>query len=982
MSFVIRLQADRDAFVALSIEISGLVCTMTLVAISVLFSLFCHVAALPPPMPQPLITIGLQSILGPLEQWGPTLNAYLTNNTPYTFNVIPYSNDSLMVADAKAQNLQLTLAGPVQYLCLALAGSTSDGVAEVVSASRMNGAPVERLAGAIVTTASSKLASLQDLRGKTVLTGPIASLASFAAQWSVLLANGIDLFRDFKAVYLQANTTQILPDLLAGVGDVAFVGGGFIERFYPNSTLFQVLNPLPVDDAYPYKHSTPLYPNVVMSALDTIPYTVRKTIAEALFSISPDSHVAEAGLYYEFTPLGAYTQIRTLMAQLGLLNNMTQCRTIADLADLVVCPSGYVKDINYQSGCAAEGVACPDGYQCICSPCNRVIRHSELLGLRPQAFIGVMVVVGLILLLAMFIMLRLCSLWTRPDPYNDLALESAEIIGQSSTGPVFGTTWKGQPVAVKRLFPRFRGPHSVFDGDPRDGCAGQWKGLAEGFLMSVMECFCITTTNSANIAHIKQRMHVHSANILPILGYSRGRYRSEAIAIMPRVMTGTIGDLMAGQTYSNDIGNVLSIAGDVANAISFFHSTSAPVVGKSLKPHHLFVDESFRTLLGISFRPPNPQSVWAPPECVKGLSPWTKEADIYAFSMLLYTLVQGQFPFEGRRSADLLSAVKVADEDTVLDARPPLATDSPFNALIQQCWAQDPQERPTIADVKGTLAGIGACRPSRPSVSLSKREQGQTTSSGLLQGMFPDHVRKLLEQGLPVPTEQFACVTIFFSDIKGFTEIASVLKPAAVKSLLDALYTFMDTCAEDFQVHKMETIGDGFVAVTNVMKNQPDHAPRMAAFALAALAGASKIPVNPDLPSGPKIQLRIGLHSGPVCAGVVGKKNLRYCLFGNNMNIASRMESCGEPGRIQLSRAAASLIAKDPELVRFVKPRAGFVDVKGQGQMSTCWLTCGGMQPRRSDDDRMPRSRRDSFLQSLSEGARQSLDERPPRLNE
>lgn len=138
-----------------------------------------------------------------------------------------------------------------------------------------------------------------------------------------------------------------------------------------------------------------------------------------------------------------------------------------------------------------------------------------------------------------------------------------------------------------------------------------------------------------------------------------------------------------------------------------------------------------------------------------------------------------------------------------------------------------------------------------------------------------------------------------------------------------------------------------FVAVTNLMKPQPDHAARMARFALDVIQGIKNLPINPDIPNGPSIELRVGIHSGEVAAGVVGVKNLRYCLFGHSMNIASRMESSGEPGKIQLTTQAANMVRLDLALQHRVVRRPGMVDVKGQGRMCTYWLlTDTGMQEK------------------------------------
>ncbi|KAK9826914.1 hypothetical protein WJX74_000050 [Apatococcus lobatus] len=884
--------------------------------------------------------VGLQSILGP--QWNDTFGPYLSNSTQYNFETVTYTNDAMMLQDAATGFLNLTFAGPVQYLCLALAAATSDGIAELVSSSYIDGSPVEKLAGSIVTMANSSVRSIGDLHGRVVLAGPISSLTTFAAQWSVVIQGGLDLFRDTRGVFLQPNITLILPHLMAGVGDAAFVPSSYLERYYPGSPMFRVVNPQ-TSPGFPYQHSTPLYPNAVLSALDTTPFFARRSIADALFAIPPNDTLAQQGAYYGFTPLGAYTQVRTVMAAVGLLNNRTQCRTIGDLTDLVQCPAGYAQVVNVGETCPAKGVACPEGYQCVCSPCLSTKPATRLLGMPPGAFGGVVAVIVVVGGLAAFVGLRACWLQTAADPYRELHLEKATVIGRSSTGPVFGTEWRGQAVAVKRLFPPPKGVVSVFDDDRDEQSCGQMKGPNARIIgLVLLECFFVQTASSRNVAKVQRRMHTHHSNIIPVIGPSSA----------------------SPQTWRG--------------GVQFFHGRNPAVVGKNIKPHHLFIDETLRTLIGVSFRAPNPQSLWAPPECVRGDSPWTKEADVYAFSMLLYTLVHRRLPFEGRRSKDLLEAVKDATEETVLDVRPPLTTDSPLNQLIRQCWAESPADRPTFAAIKEALVRMqgsgGGPRFSRPSTSDDRPQTEQPNL--LLQGMFPPHVRQQLELKMKPRPEVFEGVTIFFSDVVGFTEISSVLQPAGVARLLDNLYVFMDTCAEEFGVHKMETIGDGFVAVTNLMAKQEDHAPRMARFALAVMAGAGQFSVNPDVPDGPRLQLRAGMHSGAVAGAVVGTKNLRYNLFGNPMNIASRMESSGEPGKIQLTRETAALVARDPDMRHRVAHRPGLVDIKGQGKMRTCWLlTDRSLKERLSEElfqeqfgeDTKRRSRRQSFLAGLTE---------------
>lgn len=745
----------------------------------------------------------MQGILGGAQQWFPTYQDYLSNATGLSMIGQTYSNDTQMVSDARAGKVQFTFAGPVQYLCLALAGSTSDGIAELVSSSYIDGQPVEKLAGAIVVNMNSPISTITDLHNKVILTGPSSSLTTFAAQWSTLQQAGVSLFSDTRAVLLQQNITSILPDLAMNIGDAAFVPASYLERFYPGTSQFRVINSKNIT-GFPYQHSTPLYPNAVLSTLDTTPFNVRRAVAQALFDVQPTDKIASEGMYYGFTSLGAYTQVRTLMASLGLLDNATQCRSISSLYDLILCPPGYQKINAFASRCSQIQLACPPTYQCVCSPCQVIPTIRHYLGLTLAPFAITLAVIAAAACILIFIITRLFWLVAAHDPLEELMLANATIIGRSSTGPIFATTWQNNQVAVKRLSAISGWHKTIFDSKVNSCTRVRWRDAIS--CKRLLECFFIDTAPSKNIKKVRQRMQLHHSNIMPILGFSRGQYGEEAIVIMPRMMAGTISDLLASQAYTIDLQAILSIAQDVANAMNFFHNCEPSIIGKNVKPHHLFLDESLRTIVGVSWRPPNSSSLWAPPECMKG-APWSKEADVYAYSMLLYTLVTRKPPFEGKKSVELLDAIKDADEESVIDARPPLVESSPLNPLIQQCWAQNPSHRPSFEDIRRELQILSQAKGPRPGFATT--ESQSKTEGGLLEGMFPEHVMKLLKAKKPVPTESFPCVTIFFSDIKGFTSIASVMQPSAVKSMLNNLYTFMDTKAEEHHIHKLETIGDG-----------------------------------------------------------------------------------------------------------------------------------------------------------------------------
>jgi len=164
--------------------------------------------------------------------------------------------------------------------------------------------------------------------------------------------------------------------------------------------------------------------------------------------------------------------------------------------------------------------------------------------------------------------------------------------------------------------------------------------------------------------------------------------------------------------------------------------------------------------------------------------------------------------------------------------------------------------------------------------------------------------------------------------------------------MLDRLYTVFDRISHEHEVFKVETIGDAYMAVTNLVEDQhDDHALRIAEFALDAIAGAAATPIDVDDLSLGNITIRVGFHCGPVVASVVGTRNPRYCLFGDTVNISSRMESNSVPGQVHCSETAAKIlsrqitIAKRDRAVDLTLVSRGVMEIKGKGPMATFFVS-------------------------------------------
>ncbi|XP_068629207.1 uncharacterized protein [Battus philenor] len=272
--------------------------------------------------------------------------------------------------------------------------------------------------------------------------------------------------------------------------------------------------------------------------------------------------------------------------------------------------------------------------------------------------------------------------------------------------------------------------------------------------------------------------------------------------------------------------------------------------------------------------------------------------------------------------------------------------------LMRQCWSEAPDLRPDFPRIydlfrhmhRGRKINIvdsmfemlekysnnleELIKERTEQLDLEKKKTEQ-----LLNRMLPRSVAERLMAGSRVEPEEFEEVSIYFSDIVGFTELAARSTPVQVVDLLNDLYTTFDAAIEQYRVYKVETIGDAYMVVGGLPTRTPDHAESVATMALHLLHLAGRFRVR-HLPATP-LHLRIGLHSGPCCAAVVGLTMPRYCLFGDTVNTASRMESTGAAWRIQVSAATAErLMAAGGFRLR----SRGLRQIKGKGAMHTYWL--------------------------------------------
>jgi guanylate cyclase len=210
-----------------------------------------------------------------------------------------------------------------------------------------------------------------------------------------------------------------------------------------------------------------------------------------------------------------------------------------------------------------------------------------------------------------------------------------------------------------------------------------------------------------------------------------------------------------------------------------------------------------------------------------------------------------------------------------------------------------------------------------------QREDAQARADGLLLNILPVEVAEVLKVDQGRIARHYDEVSVLFADVVDFTPLAEALPPTGVVDLLDGLFTDFDDLVERHGVEKIKTIGDAYMVAAGVPRERPDHAHVLAELALEMSAVAERH-LRDD---GSALRLRIGINSGPVVAGVIGRRKFIYDLWGDAVNVASRMESQGTPGRIQVTESTYRLIRDTFEC----EPR-GEIEVKGKGLVRTWYL--------------------------------------------
>ncbi|WP_199245806.1 adenylate/guanylate cyclase domain-containing protein [[Phormidium] sp. ETS-05] len=212
---------------------------------------------------------------------------------------------------------------------------------------------------------------------------------------------------------------------------------------------------------------------------------------------------------------------------------------------------------------------------------------------------------------------------------------------------------------------------------------------------------------------------------------------------------------------------------------------------------------------------------------------------------------------------------------------------------------------------------------------LGKLKIEQQKSEDLLLNILPKQIAERLKEGQSTIADSFPNVSVLFADIVGFSKLATRVSPTQLVGMMNEVFSAFDYLADYYQLEKIKTIGDAYMVVAGLPVERSDHADAIANIALDMQSSIETINKN----SSETFRIRIGINSGPVVAGVIGKKKFLYDLWGDTVNTASRMESHGLPGRIHVTQFTYELLED-----KYVFEPRGEIEVKGKGKMSTYFL--------------------------------------------
>ncbi|EGT31147.1 CBN-GCY-4 protein [Caenorhabditis brenneri] len=404
---------------------------------------------------------------------------------------------------------------------------------------------------------------------------------------------------------------------------------------------------------------------------------------------------------------------------------------------------------------------------------------------------------------------------------------------------------------------------------------------------------------------------------------------SRYLAVWKMCSRGSLQDIISKGNFSMDYFFMFCMIRDIAEGMNYLHKSSLRVHG-NIRSATCLVNDSWQVKLadyGLEFlqnemeRPVKTRLLWMAPEVLRANIPvdqMAPSADVYSFAIVASEILTKKEAYDLHKRKEgyeeIVYLIKKGGSDLL---RPNLYTDVEVNqtllALVRDCWSENPKDRPASEDICKTLFDMtprtkdnlmdhvfSMLEDYTSSLELEVEERTKELklekkkSDILLGRMLPKQVAERLKAGQAVEPESFDMVTVFFSDLVKFTDLATKCSPFQVVNLLNEVFSNFDEIIEKHDVYKVQLLQS--LKMTGSVFRQ------IVEMSLQFMEFCKNFRI-PHLPR-EKVQLRIGVNCGPCVAGVVGLSMPRYCLFGDTVNTASRMESNGKPSLIHMTEAA------------------------------------------------------------------------------
>lgn len=341
-----------------------------------------------------------------------------------------------------------------------------------------------------------------------------------------------------------------------------------------------------------------------------------------------------------------------------------------------------------------------------------------------------------------------------------------------------------------------------------------------------------------------------------------------------------------------------------------------------------------------------------------------QQSDIYSLAIVMHELFERTGPF-GVETIQIqpYEIIERLRNQTTVHFRPLFESNNcpgKLQALISKCWDESPECRPTLKELKKNIKITTDVQADNFFDNLLKRMEQYATNleelveertskylhekkraEDLLYRLLPQSIAHQIQSRGFVEPEAFESVSILFTDIVQFTSFSAESSPMQIVQMLNELYSTFDDVITAYDVYKVETIGDAYMCASGLPQRNTYHHTEIAKLTISIMKVVDKFKIR-HRPHR-KLQLRAGIHSGPCVAGVIGSKMPRYCLFGDTVNTASRMESTSEASKIQISSSTATLLRDSPDIDLTTR---GEIYIKGKGTMLTHWLEWREQKPK------------------------------------